>query len=111
MTKEECKQALETVLDYWKDGSPDGVVKCDEVYEIIERLIKEHFDNPPLKFEELKPGMWVWENECKVFVKIYNTFMDDGKEMVCFRYAGTGLKLRFRENRFYRRQKESEDNA
>lgn len=32
-------------------------------FDLILELINEHFDNPPLKFEELKPNMWVWDNK------------------------------------------------
>ena len=52
MTKEECVKALSAL--YFSDGT-DG--RDDECYNVLMELINEHFDNPPLKFEELEVGL------------------------------------------------------
>lgn len=71
----------------------------------LEQLINEHFDNPPLKFEELEVGMVVWDNIKKKFVQIgpfcpideYYWIYSFGTDI--FEYA---VKNEFEENRFYR---------
>ena len=65
LTKEECEKALEiaksidhefyhcyTLEDLYKNKGHKNLIEC------FEQLINEHFDNPPLKFEELKEGPW-----------------------------------------------------
>ena len=54
-------------------------------------------DNPPLKFEELHEGMWVWDNRIKAYLKIQEIWVNkvihfDNCCVVCF----------FQENRFFR---------
>lgn len=68
-------------------------------------------DNPPLKFEELKPGMWVWDNKWKTYYTIgkfrnkniyarYVRFVvDPYTEESEVDYGWMGV---FEENRFYR---------
>lgn len=50
---------------------------CKEKQEMIDELKKtlneniyKIFSNPPLKFEELKEGMWVWDNKYEIYIKI-----------------------------------------
>lgn len=51
------------------------------------KLIEEHFNNPHLKFEELKEGMWVWDDEYKQCIKIKLVFMP------CKEYQKGSLKI------------------
>lgn len=97
MTKEECLEALETLCTF-ADGNPNSSGEfvgkmLQEADDKLKQLINEHFDNPPLKFEELHEGMWVW----------------DSKEKECCKYIGyhvfeylDGYGSEFEENRFYR---------
>lgn len=65
LTKEECEKACLYLLGHCyeekknEDGTyeftPSGFVES----EIFKQLINEHFDNPPLKFEDLNDEMWV----------------------------------------------------
>lgn len=66
MNKEECLKSLETLQDKY--------LNFDVVYELIcfKSLIEEHFDNPPLKFEEIEEGKWYWHNKKKEWVKVLN---------------------------------------
>lgn len=67
MTKDEYLYALASVKI---DGD-----YCDEKkYSILQKLIEEHFDNLPLKFEELEAGMWVWDDKEKWYRKIVILF-------------------------------------
>ena len=68
----------------------------------LQKLIDEHFDNPPLKFEELKVGMWVWDNKRKEWC-VLSAFWKDALH----RYYISGLSdSPFEENRFYGKQVE-----
>ena len=89
LTKKESLHNLKIIIT--KGGSDDEFLKIYQYlkYEIdyMFNLIDEHFDNPPLKFEELKEGMWVWDIEWCQFRKLI-----DAQD--------------FEENRFYRKQVE-----
>lgn len=74
------------------------------------KLMNEHFDNPPLKFGELREGMWVWDNKEKWYRKIVILFQR------CKKYPLGSLKtwndsaetnldfIEFKEDRFYARE-------
>ena len=62
LTKEECDNALDRVARFCSWFSPYECPECIKLkneLDILDKLIEEHFDNPPLKFEELKEGMFV----------------------------------------------------
>ena len=65
LTKDECVKALHGL--YFSYGSDD---RDDEFYDVLLKLINEHFDNPPLKFEELEDDKWYWHNKKKEWIKI-----------------------------------------
>lgn len=104
LTKEECINALENIIfnvgvarsDYRKSG------KAREDYYTLNSLIEEHFSNPPLKFEELKEGMWVWDNKMVLYIRIAKII---GKTIYAedFLY-GFDCYGRYEKNRFYRKQ-------
>ena len=104
LTKEKCENALNNILfnvgvarsDYRKSG------KAREDYYTLNSLIEEHFSNPPLKFEELKEGMWVWDNKKVLYIRIAKII---GKTIYAedFLY-GFDCYGRYEKNRFYRKQ-------
>lgn len=63
-------------------------------------------DNPPLKFEELHDGMWVWVNDMKIYRQVHRTYVrevdDFGIEIEMVQVGG--LHLGFEPNRFYRKE-------
>lgn len=82
----------------------DRVNQCTE---LLQNLIHEHFDNPPLKFEELDEEMWIWDKKEKKYIHSINNY--DSEEY------GKGLRVEigfdlvrcpFEPNRFYRKQVE-----
>lgn len=110
LTKEEYHEYLNVICDNWKDNSSEGCQMYDTICDAFEQLIQEHFDNPPLSFDELEKGMWVWDDKEKWFRKIAILFEPCG-------YAPLGsLKcwtnsvkidldfIEFGQNRFYRKQ-------
>lgn len=58
-------------------------------------------ENPPLKFEELKAGDWVWDNKIKQYYQISCVFKDN-REMATYGVMN-GFVL-YEENRYYRKQ-------
>lgn len=98
MNKQVCYKALNQLQAY---ASKNGG-KFEQEHEILSKLIKQHFDNPPLKFEELEAGMWVWDNKRKEWC-VLAAFWKDALN----KYYVSGLSdSPFEENRFYRKQVE-----
>lgn len=94
-SKEEVKKWIDRVNWHLK--------KVDELGRELQKLKS----NPPLKFEELKDEMWVWDNKEKKYIKSCNNF--DTEEY------GKGIRVQigfdlvrypYEENRFYRKQVE-----
>lgn len=105
LTKDECVKALHAL--YFSDWSDD---RGDEFYDVLLELINEHFDNPPLKPEEIKEGMWVWDNKSKTyhFVRGIHKTLD---KILFIRASRSSSKIDpyyvdVEENRFYRKQVE-----
>lgn len=95
-------------------------------YIMLEQLIEEHFElkrkfkksvlrydalleeygkfrwNPPLKFEELKENMWVWDNFLKRYFQIWRI----SEESDIFYYTDNYYNgaYKFEENRLFRKQ-------
>lgn len=99
LTREECENALSDLFE-----NHDRYLSTSrKLLLIMEKLIKEHFDNSPLKFEELEEGRLYWDNVQKEWcfltiicgeyphMKYFDGYIDDSK---------------FEENRFYRKQVE-----
>lgn len=115
LAKEECEKALDSIYKV-----ADKLVLNHNIfigsYDILNKLIHEHFDNPPLKFEELKEGMWIWDNKYKYYFECNPRISTDMAECVwyeSFWYStGEGYDefyedyIEFEENRFYRKQVE-----
>lgn len=133
LIKEECEKALENLRvlerkDNFKKwgGQVAPQISCD----VVEQLIKEHFEleqnfkileknyddiydivhcPEPYKFEELKKGMWIWDDENEMFILI--TFIDKQfkKMHVCLteydgfndEYVNVEYTEYFEEGRFF----------
>lgn len=110
MTKEECLQALEAIGDWslWdSDRTESGMWKVKDAsrkeYELIEKLITEHFDNPSLSFDDLKEGMWVWDDKHSFYDQIISLGSSTPSSIETETWFTS-----FEETRFYRRQKEEQ---
>lgn len=107
MTKEEyykAKEILRMANDYPTSEYNDSRLINNSI-NLFENLIHEHFDNPPLSFEELEAEMWVWDNKEKMYIKSCNNF--DTEEY------GKGIRIQmgfdlvrypYEENRYYRKE-------
>ena len=72
----------------------------EEVLKPIRKLVNEHFNPQPYKFEELKKDMWVWdekEKKCNKIIEIEGRNID-------FYYITESIDrfiVEFEENRFF----------
>ena len=89
----------------WFDRIRWHVKECDK----LGRKLQEIESNPPLKFEELKVGMWAWDNKYKVYnciSRIYENLYPN-VNAIQFKYLNEttqwGYIIEFEENRFYRK--------
>ena len=70
MNKEECSEVLTRLLrPYFASVEIQNAYhsinkghSIDYDSNVLTLLIEEHFNPQPYKFEELKKGMWVWDN-------------------------------------------------
>ena len=102
LSKEECLQALEHLKEYVKADNVDDMV-------VFSRLIKEHFEPQPYKFEDLKEviGNPIYDEKYKEFyilseVKEEEVYKDEGIEkiMICSDKKGL-IRVYYEENRFF----------
>lgn len=67
--------------------------------------LKKLKSNPPLEFEDLKVGSWVWDNAKKIYRKIYSTVIYTGGNYIHFSSDMHDNNWEFFEkNRFYKRE-------
>ena len=103
LTKSECVEAYEILYGNYKiteENKDDFEYAC----EILERLIDKHFDNPPLKFEELKEGMWIWDNKDKAYMKIESVCDKDWVWLYIDSSEREHIDELYEPNRFYRKE-------
>lgn len=106
MTKEDCIDALLELFDYAKKGRyirPGGTgidTYLEEKADVLLELIHDRFDNFPLMFEELKEGMWVWDDKLKEWC-VLGSFWKDALNRY---YVGGLSDSPWEQNRFYRKQ-------
>lgn len=75
LSREECiraKNRLRCMAYRWCDCEEENIYEVNYHDRTLEQLIEEHFDNPPLEFEELHEGMWVWDSK---FVNEHNLYV------------------------------------
>ena len=107
LTKEECEKALDRVARFCSWFNP---YKCPErikfknELDILDKLIEEHFSNPPLKFEELKEGMWIWDNKDKAYMKIESVCDKDWVWLYIDSSEREHIDELYEPNRFYRKE-------
>lgn len=114
LTEKDCNEALDWLyalsVSCKEEVHEHRSSFLGEKYNLIKQLIEEHFDNPPLKFEELKENMWVWDNNWNQYFEICEIYPQT-KEFDVLIHQNRINKLRyepmkFEENRFYRKQVE-----
>lgn len=96
LTKEECLEALN---NFWKAQDENHRLYWSR--SVLNKLIEEHFDNPPLKLEQLELGMWVWDSKKDAWICIDRPIVNVS---YCKRLEDYGLVILFEENRYYRKE-------
>ena len=119
LTKEECFKALDDIkvdgISYCIDfcSNKDGAIEKRKLHfeglKTIEQLINEYFDNPPLKFEELEKGQWVWDSKTSNYVKVFNLFINEKGRKIINTYGMDYFRIRFEKGRFYRKMIEQDE--
>lgn len=112
MTREQCDNALSDLFenhDKYLSSSRKPLI-------VMEKLIEEHFDNPPLSFEDLKKmlGEPVWDNKVKIWFIISEITEHSHKYLheLLFLYGSNGSYevvmsgIDDIENRFFRKKVE-----
>lgn len=107
--------ALNYDAEYVNECHDDFCISMRKKIKQLENLIKEHFENPPLQFSDLKIGEPYWDNlkECWLIIESYDpTFRSKeyswyfDKNGQCYREEL--YEDEFDENRYYRKRVENE---
>lgn len=117
LTKEECEKALDCLSDDDKMDELAQKFSMDDdytshvnyeiarkwCYDKLKQCIDEHFYNPPLKFEELKEGMFVWDKKQNTWIEISEI---SEYQSIKFYMIGWECKetILYEPNRFYRNE-------
>ena len=114
------KQELELLIEKYKDKNfftfeINYVNMAKDCLREINRLerenielrkqLKEHIDNPPLRFDELEEGMWIYDKLCDEYMLVYaviGNYADVPNQINVKRFG----YIDFTENRFYRKRVE-----
>lgn len=113
LTKEECLKSLSALSlgNYCFDNITSKYPYLKYEYDCLFELIDKYFDNPPLKFEELKElafaekQTWVWDNKNKMYCNV-GSFLN--RDVVIHTTHEWIYENSYEENRFYRKQVEDE---
>lgn len=113
LTKEECENKLKNLKTLQDEVNKNGLVNAtaniafSNAIECFEYLIKEHFSNPPLKFEEIKENDFIFDKKTKERAKVRETRNTDGKKYIIFfqGYRCWDFYIKkYEPNRFYRKE-------
>ena len=100
MTKKECETALSKLWDNTFGTDCITGEDLDKYVDVIDGLIQYVFNPQLYKFEDLKVGMWVWDEKEKKCNKIIEI---EGKN-IDFYYITESIDrfiVEFEEGRFY----------
>lgn len=91
-------------VNKWFDRMRWHVKKCDEYGRELD-ILK---NNPPLKFDELKEGMWVWDNYWEEYFEISEVYSNTKEIDVLIHQNKINQKryetIKYTPNRFYRKE-------
>ena len=109
LTKEKCEEALGKIqgqCDYlWETFYKYTALEIFESCRVFEKLIYEHFSNPPLEFEEINEGMFVWDNKHHTYIKIDRIWESYNKTIYFYAIGWECCEnTEFEPNRFYRKE-------
>ena len=112
LAREECEKACLYLLSHCYETNAPALENGDKdkTYtftpsgfkesEIFKRLIEEHFNPQPLKFEDLTPGMWVYDAPYEEIVRIKEIESNEWIFLECIKSNDLSSTF-FQEERFY----------
>lgn len=112
LAREECEKACLYLLSHCYETNAPALENGDKdkTYtftpsgfkesEIFKRLIEEHFNPQPLKFEDLTPGMWVYDAPYEEIVRIKEIESNEWIFLECIKSNDLSNTF-FQEGRFY----------
>lgn len=95
INKDDCLQALNDIKMY------GGINIPLSAFDTFDRLIEEHFSTQSLKFEEIKAGMYVWDNVYESIGRVDRVLTNCNRRRLHNRYSGGGDIVDYEENRYY----------
>ena len=103
LTKERYMTSLESIADYAYSANigPNGIDVISRDFNELKELIEEHFTPQPLKFEEIKVGMYVWDNVYESIGRVDRILTNGNCRRLHNRYSGGGDIVDYEENRYY----------
>lgn len=117
LTKEECEKALDCLADDDKMDELAQKFSMDDdytsnvnyemarkwCYDQLKQCIDEHFDNPPLEWEEIKECNVVYDKEQKKY-RLIEDILESGKRIVFTNTIDSFITENYESNRFYRKE-------
>lgn len=107
--KEKYSKILDDVHDYrYEVYAMKMTIRnlCENFGVKNEEELKRVYLNPPLKFEELKENMWVWDNRNHSWLKVVGFYGFNIHVQFGIGIHKNDCYVEFEENRFYRKQVE-----
>lgn len=103
LTKTRCMSLLDDITGYARSANigPHGINEINEDYNGLKNLIEEHFTPHPLKFEEIKAGMYVWDNVYESIGRVDRVLTNCNRKRLHNRYSAVGDIVDYEENRYY----------
>lgn len=89
-TCDECKKrGMFEVFIYDLKGEYIDCVKLDQIIHYVKHITMDknllfsmtRYFNPPLNFNELRPGMWVWHKKRRKYIKISHVFIRGNEKL------------------------------
>lgn len=106
LTEKECEKALNSLYKVADKLVLDHNIFIGS-YDILKKLIQEHFSNPPLYMDEIPKGIWIWDNVNKECIRSLGCVELDGIIYVKFERSENSFitnYLEYEPNRFYRKE-------
>lgn len=108
LTTQEFMEAFEILFGNFEE-TEDNKEDFEYACEMMEQFIDEYLLNPPLQFEELEEGMWIWDNQLKWFfrVALCDVKVQGCESLKMFKvekYEGGSMLMIYEPNRFYRKE-------
>lgn len=102
LTKERYMTSLESIADYAYSANigPNGIDVISRDFDELKKLIEEHFTPQPLKFEDLKEEMWIYDAPYEEIVRIKEIESNEWIFLECIKSKDLSNTF-FQEGRFY----------